>query len=138
SAMGCTVAVFSSASRRRHAHVATSSAALRASAGLPLVIAWTEEVGLARFPGECALDEVHPRRGASPLQDRRGQDRNLHGGTDRWVVAADGADQHAGRALALQAAVVVREVFRAEREVGLTQELGVLVAVRIEGGGDEG
>src|SRR5205809_5299273 len=41
SAMGCTVAVFSSASRRRHAHVATSSAALRASAGLPLVIAWT-------------------------------------------------------------------------------------------------
>src|SRR3989441_81397 len=41
SAMGCPVAVFSSASRRRHAHVATSSAALRASAGLPLVIAWT-------------------------------------------------------------------------------------------------
>ncbi len=72
------------------------------------------------------------------MQDRRGQDRNLHGGTDRSVVAADGADQHAGRALALQAAVVVREVFRAEREVGLTQELGVLVAVRIEGAGDEG
>src|SRR6266478_444121 len=39
--MGCTVAVFSSASRRRHAKVATSSAALRASSGLPLVIAWT-------------------------------------------------------------------------------------------------
>jgi hypothetical protein len=36
---GCTVAVFSKASRRRHAQVATSSAALRASSGLPLVIA---------------------------------------------------------------------------------------------------
>src|SRR5215470_4929276 len=35
-------------------------------------------------------------------------------------------------------AVVVREVLRAEREVGLAQELGVLVAVRIEGAGDEG
>src|SRR4030095_13898215 len=34
-------------------------------------------------------------------------------------------------------AVVVREVFRAERAVGLTQELGVLVAVRIEGAGDD-
>src|SRR5207244_2393989 len=39
--MGCTVAVFSSASRRRHAQAATSSAALRASSGLPLVMAWT-------------------------------------------------------------------------------------------------
>src|SRR5262249_29856135 len=62
----------------------------------------------------------------------------LHRGGGRGVVAADGADQHASRALALQAAVVVREVFRAEREVGLTQELGVLVAMRIEGAGDEG
>src|SRR5690242_9363267 len=34
-------------------------------------------------------------------------------------------------------AVVVRKVFRAEREVRLTQKLGVLVAVRIEGAGDE-
>src|SRR5262244_1077743 len=35
-------------------------------------------------------------------------------------------------------AVVVREIFRAEREVGLTQELRVLVAMGIEGAGDEG
>ena len=39
--MGCTVAVFTRASRRRQAQAATSSAALRASSGLPLVIAWT-------------------------------------------------------------------------------------------------
>jgi len=32
----------------------------------------------------------------------------------------------------------VREIFRAEREVSLTQELDVLVAMRIEGAGDEG
>ena len=32
----------------------------------------------------------------------------------------------------------MREVFRAEREVGLAQELGVLVAMWIEGAGDEG
>src|SRR6266481_1203554 len=96
------------------------------------------KVGLARFPGEGALDQVHPRGSASPLQQRRGQDRHLHRGGGGRVVAADCADQHASRALALQAAVVMREVFGAEREVGLAQELGVLVAVRIEGAGDEG
>jgi hypothetical protein len=40
SAIGWTVAVLSRASRRRQAHCATSSAALRASARLPLLIAW--------------------------------------------------------------------------------------------------
>src|SRR6266481_3594772 len=96
------------------------------------------EVGLARFPDQGALDQVHPRGSASPLQHRRGQDRHLHRRGGGGVVTADGADQHASRALALQAAVVMREVFGAEREVGLAQELGVLVAVRIEGAGDEG
>jgi hypothetical protein len=38
--MGCTVAVFTSASRRRQAQAATSSAAFRASSGWPSVIAW--------------------------------------------------------------------------------------------------
>ena len=42
------------------------------------------------------------------------------------------------RALALQMAVVVREVFYAERHVGLLEKLFVLVAVRIEGADDEG
>ena len=54
------------------------------------------------------------------------------------VVAADGAHQHARRALALQVAVVVREVFYRERHVGVAQEFLVLVAVRIEGADDEG
>src|SRR5262249_57598651 len=40
--------------------------------------------------------------------------------------------------LAVEAGVGGGEVFRAEREVGLTQELGVLIAMRIEGAGDEG
>jgi hypothetical protein len=72
------------------------------------------------------------------LQHRRGQDRHLHRDAGGLVVAADGADQHAGSALALQARIVVREVLHAEGEVGLSQELGILVAVRIEGASDEG
>lgn len=40
--------------------------------------------------------------------------------------------------LALQIAVVMREIFRREGEVGIAQEGLVLVAMRIEGGGDDG
>ncbi len=55
----------------------------------------------------------------------------------RLVVAADGADQRARGALALQVGVVMREVFHGERHVGVAQERLVLVAVRVEGAGDE-
>ena len=35
------------------------------------------DVGLARLPGERALHQVHPRRGAGPLQHRRRDDRHV-------------------------------------------------------------
>src|SRR5258706_7926244 len=65
---GCTVAVFSSPARRRPARFATPSGAVRASSGLPLVIAWTvtdiahrvrEVVGRDAFElGEHAAEKV--------------------------------------------------------------------------------
>ena len=53
------------------------------------------------------------------------------------VLALDCADQHARGTLALEVAVVVREILAAERQVGVAQELLVLVAMRIEGRCDE-
>ena len=96
------------------------------------------DVGFARFPDEGALHQVHPRRCAGPLQHGRRDDRHLHRHRGRHVVAANGAHQHARRALALEVAVVVREVFDREGHVGLGQEFRILVAVRIEGADDEG
>ncbi len=96
------------------------------------------EVGLAGLPGQRALHQVHPGRSAGPLQHRRGEDRHLHRDRGGLVVAADGADQHARCALALQVGVVVREVLHRERHVGSGQKFLVLVAVRIEGADDEG
>ncbi len=72
------------------------------------------------------------------MQHRGGEDRHFHRDGRGRVVAANGADQHARRALALQVGVVVREVLHAEGHVGGGQELLVLVAVRIEGADDEG
>src|SRR5258706_1395975 len=86
---GCTVAVFSSASRRRHAQVATSAAAVRASSGLPLVIAWTvtdlahrvrEVVGRDAFElGEHAAEKVFVglRRHQAPARPIPRPERSL-------------------------------------------------------------
>src|SRR5262252_3776892 len=144
--MGCTVAVFNNASRRRQAQAATSSAACRASSGLPLVIAWTVmPTSGTSAKGKPKKTFIY-RSGSRASQVRARWTRSIHGeapvhcstvAVRIGTFAADGADQHARRALALQAAVVVREVFRAEREVGVTQELGVLVAMRIERTGDK-
>jgi len=46
------------------------------------------------------------------------------------VGATNGPHQHARGALALQVAVVMREVLATERQIGVPQELRVLVAVR--------
>ncbi len=103
-----------------------SSAMRRANSGLSFVRTWkvmphvrhvrprkAEEevdvgVGLPRFPGQGTLHEVHPGGGAGPLQDRGGNDRDLHRDVRGRVVAAQGADQGAGGALALKVAVVMR------------------------------
>src|ERR1700738_2671089 len=56
----------------------------------------------------------------------------------RWpVVAPDRADQGSCRALSLQVAVVMWKIFYRKRHVGVVEELAVLVAVEIEGRGDE-
>ena len=96
------------------------------------------DIGLARFPGQGSLHQVHPRRTPGPLQYRRREDRRLACFGHRFVVAADRTDQRACRAFALQIAVVVRVVLHAEGQVGIPQEILILVAVRIEGAGDEG
>jgi hypothetical protein len=95
-------------------------------------------VRLARLPGQRALHQVHPWRCAGPLHHRRRDDRHFHRGMCWPIGPADRAYQHACRAFALQMAVIMWKILPAEREVGVTQELFVLVAVRIEGGRDEG
>ena len=96
------------------------------------------DVGLARFPDQCALGQVPPRRGAGPHPHRRRDDRHVYRDMGRLVVAADRAHQHARGALALQVFVVMREIFDGKAHVGVLEELVVLIAVQIEGRGDNG
>ncbi len=95
-----------------------------------------EDVRLARFPGQRALHQVRPGRGAGPLQHGGREDRQLQRDMRGHVVATDGAHQHPRGALALQVHVVVREVLHAERHVGVAEEFRILVAMRVEGRGD--
>ena len=53
------------------------------------------------------------------------------------VVAPDRPHQGSRRAFALQVIVVVREIFYAERHVGMLQERLVLIAMKVEGRNDE-
>ena len=56
----------------------------------------------------------------------------------RLVITFDRPHQGPRRAFALQIAVVVREIFHRERHVRELEKFLVLIAVRIEGRGDEG
>ncbi len=95
------------------------------------------DVRLARFPHQRPLDQVHPGRRASPLQHGRRDDRDFFRHMRRLVVAPDRPHQGSRRALALQIAVIMRKIFHRERHVGVFEELVVLIAMKIEGRGDE-
>src|SRR5713226_3969630 len=53
------------------------------------------------------------------------------------VVAPDCPHQGSRRALSLQVAVIMRKIFYGERHVGVSEKRVILIAVQIEGRGDE-
>ena len=93
-------------------------------------------VVLARLPAPGPLHDVHRGRLAGPLQDGRGDDPRSAGRGRGPVLVAGRQPQRPRRALALDIGVVVGKALGDEGEVGVLQELAVLVAVQVERPGD--
>ena len=93
-------------------------------------------VVLARLPAPGPLHDVHRGRLAGPLQHGRSDDAGLAGGGRGRVFTSGRQPQGTRRALPLDVGVVVGEALGDEGEVGVLEELAVLVPVQVEAAGD--